>query len=207
MTGCGARHSERDLQVSPTPARFFSGRFQPSSSGGADRLSCLPAYNKLKLHRSTKRCYLCYPALAANYAPFYAAANSKICGESLRRKGGGTIVARTLFGKIPVNSPRFYRCACSVVGASSRTSFSPLAELLPERTLPELQYLQVKWAASMSYSLTLEILRDVFPSAMHSAKKAFATTSHASLVVWTRNSAMNQPPPFTTRLLLWKLRL
>jgi hypothetical protein len=87
----------------------------------------------------------------------------EICGEPLRRKGRGTIVARTLFGKIPVDSPRFYRCACSVVNASSGASFSPLAELLPERTLPELQYLQVKWAASMSYGLTLEILRDVFP--------------------------------------------
>lgn len=86
-----------------------------------------------------------------------------ICGEPLRRKGRGAIVARTLFGKIPVDSPRFYRCACSAGDVSSRASFSPLAELLPERTVPELQYLQVKWAASMSYGLTLEILRDVFP--------------------------------------------
>jgi hypothetical protein len=87
----------------------------------------------------------------------------EICGEALRRKGGGTLVVRTLFGKMPVDSPRFYRCACSESEASSRSSFSPLAKILPDRTLPELQYLQVKWAASMSYGLTLEILRDVFP--------------------------------------------
>jgi len=99
----------------------------------------------------------------AQAAMHVQAQQCEICGDPLRRKGRGTIVARTLFGKMSVDSPRFYRCACSVIGASSRASFSPLAELLPERTLPELQYLQVKWAASMSYGLTLEILRDVFP--------------------------------------------
>jgi hypothetical protein len=87
----------------------------------------------------------------------------EICGEGLRRKGRGTIVARTLFGKMPVDSPRFYRCACTATETLSRTSFSPLAEQLPERTVPDLQYLQAKWAASMSYGLTLETLRDVFP--------------------------------------------
>ena len=85
-----------------------------------------------------------------------------MCAESLRRNGRNTIVVRTLFGKVPIDSPRFYRCTCTSE-ASFRASFSPLAELLPERTVPELQYLQVKWAASMSYGLTLEILRDVFP--------------------------------------------
>ena len=43
----------------------------------------------------------------------------EICGEPLRRKGCGTIVTRTLFGKIPVDSPRFYRCACSVLESGS----------------------------------------------------------------------------------------
>jgi hypothetical protein len=86
----------------------------------------------------------------------------EMCGEALRRKGCGMIVVRTLFGKIPVDSPRFYRCAYSLSVASSRPSFSPLANILPDRTLPELQYLQVKWAASMSYGLNLEILRDVW---------------------------------------------
>jgi hypothetical protein len=85
-----------------------------------------------------------------------------MCAEPLRRNGRNTIVMRTLFGKVPIGSPRFYRCTCASE-ASSRASFSPLAELLPERTAPELQYLQVKWAASMSYGLTLEVLRDVFP--------------------------------------------
>lgn len=85
-----------------------------------------------------------------------------MCDEPLRRNGRNTIVVRTLFGKAPIDSPRFYRCTCASE-APSRASFSPLAELLPERTAPELQYLQVKWAASMSYGLTLEILRDVFP--------------------------------------------
>src|SRR5882724_567308 len=36
----------------------------------------------------------------------------EMCGDALRRKGCGTIIVRTLFGKMPVESPRFYRCAC-----------------------------------------------------------------------------------------------
>jgi hypothetical protein len=53
-----------------------------------------------------------------------------------------------------------YRCACQT---SDRRSFSPLAELLPDRTAPELQYLQTKWASLMSYGLTVDLLEEVLP--------------------------------------------
>ena len=42
-------------------------------------------------------------------------------------------------------------------------SFSPLAELLPERTAPELRYLQSKWASLVSYGLTVDLLEEVLP--------------------------------------------
>jgi hypothetical protein len=42
-------------------------------------------------------------------------------------------------------------------------SFSPLATLLPERTTPDLLYLETKWAALMSYGLTGKLLQDVLP--------------------------------------------
>jgi len=59
-----------------------------------------------------------------------------------------------------IASPRFYRCCCAGRG---RASFSPLADLLCERTAPELRYLQTKWAALMSYGMTVGLLKDVVP--------------------------------------------
>jgi len=38
-----------------------------------------------------------------------------------------------------------------------------LADLLPERTAPELRYLQTKWASLMSYGMTVGLLKDVVP--------------------------------------------
>jgi hypothetical protein len=43
-------------------------------------------------------------------------------------------------------------------------SFSPLAELLTERTAPELAYLENKFAAMISYGLTAELLAELLPT-------------------------------------------
>ena len=51
-------------------------------------------------------------------------------------------------------------CPCQ---EAERTSFSPLAQLLPGRTAPELVYLETKFAALMSYGLTVDILNEVLP--------------------------------------------
>ena len=78
------------------------------------------------------------------------------CGRQRPRKGRHEIVYRTLFGKLRLDSPRLYACACQ---ERNRASVSPLAELLSERTAPELAYLETKFAALMSYGLTVELLR------------------------------------------------
>lgn len=44
-----------------------------------------------------------------------------------------------------------------------KASFSPLARLLPQRSTPELVYLETKWAASMSYGLTSALMKEVLP--------------------------------------------
>ena len=62
----------------------------------------------------------------------------------LRGKGQYPIVFRTVFGHVPLASPRFYRCRCHP--ADSQT-FSPLAELFTEHTAPELLYLESRWAS------------------------------------------------------------
>jgi hypothetical protein len=82
------------------------------------------------------------------------------CGKRRANKGNHEIVYRSLFGKLRIQSPRFYACTC--LGEEKR-SFSPLAEQLPERMAPELRYLQSKWASLMSYGLTVDLLEDVLP--------------------------------------------
>jgi hypothetical protein len=83
-----------------------------------------------------------------------------LCGKSRSQKGNHEIVFRSLFGKIELPSPRLYACSCH---PQEKRSFSPLAELLPERTAPELLYLQTKWASLMSYGLTVDLLEEVLP--------------------------------------------
>ena len=82
------------------------------------------------------------------------------CGRVLARKGQHEIPFRTLFGELHLTSPRLYRCSCR---EKTRTSFSPLPMLLPERTAPELVYLETKFAALMSYGLTVDILGEILP--------------------------------------------
>jgi hypothetical protein len=82
------------------------------------------------------------------------------CGRSLARKGQHEIVFRTLFGELRLCSPRLYSCSCRQVGPAS---FSPVAHQLPQRTAPELVYLETKFAALMSYGLTVDILSEVLP--------------------------------------------
>ena len=55
------------------------------------------------------------------------------CGEPRCPKGNHTLLVRTVFGQIRVKSPRLYHCACQ---PHETKTFSPLAELLPNRTYP-----------------------------------------------------------------------
>jgi len=84
------------------------------------------------------------------------------CGKALRHNGRHKIVLRTLFGKLQIESPRLYRCGCR---GKKRSSFSPVATALPERTSAELLYLETKWASLVSYGMTLKMLGEVLPVA------------------------------------------
>jgi hypothetical protein len=92
------------------------------------------------------------------------------------KNGSHQLTFRTLFGTMKLASQRFFTCACqkariSILGQKDKMqqqkkpqmSFSPLANLLPERTAPEFVYLQTKWAAVMSYERTAKFLEEVFP--------------------------------------------
>jgi len=83
------------------------------------------------------------------------------CGQPRACKDCQSIVVRTPFGKLKLVSPRLYRCRCE--GCEGPKSFSPLAGLLPERTSPELVYLETKFAALVSYGLSVQLLQEVLP--------------------------------------------
>ena len=83
------------------------------------------------------------------------------CGRRRRAKGSYPIVFRTLFGDIPVASPRLHRCACE--GASAPATFSPLTELLPDHVAPERLYLEARWASLAPYGAAAAMMGDVLP--------------------------------------------
>ncbi|WP_338877360.1 ISKra4 family transposase (plasmid) [Spirosoma sp. SC4-14] len=69
------------------------------------------------------------------------------------------LTLRTLFGTVRLRSPRF-----TVFQLLDKPqTVSPLRSLLTQRTTPEMLYLETKWAASLSYSQTATLLKDVLP--------------------------------------------
>ena len=82
------------------------------------------------------------------------------CGRRLRRKGSCSIRYRTVFGDIPVTSPRYYRCGCK---DRRPQTFSPLTELLADHTAPELLWLETRWASLVSFGTATSLLKDVLP--------------------------------------------
>ena len=78
------------------------------------------------------------------------------CRRRLRKKGTHAIRYRTVFGDISVNSPRYYRCRCK--GRRPKT-FSPLTELLPNHTTPELLWLETRWASLVSFGVSVDLLK------------------------------------------------
>jgi hypothetical protein len=88
------------------------------------------------------------------------AATCPACEAAHRHKDTRQIVVRTLFGVLRLASPRWWHCSCSIHEAAT---FSPLAELLPERTTPELSYLEAKFAGLVSYQTSAKLLAEVLP--------------------------------------------
>jgi transposase len=64
------------------------------------------------------------------------------CGNPRTGKGYHDLSVRTVFGYLKVKCPRLHHCGCRP--HESKTS-SPLADLLPEHTKPELLFLETKW--------------------------------------------------------------
>jgi hypothetical protein len=82
------------------------------------------------------------------------------CGRPRRHKDKPTIVVRSLFGTLRLPSPRWWHCPCT---AQSTRTFRPPAVLLPERTTPELMYLESKFAGLTSYGASTTLLAELPP--------------------------------------------
>ena len=87
--------------------------------------------------------------------------NCHQCHKELKLKSHNKIVYRTLFGKLKLSNPRLYVCSCD--SDNKNKSFSLLSPVLTERSSPELQYLQTKWASLVSYGMAATILEDLLP--------------------------------------------
>jgi hypothetical protein len=77
--------------------------------------------------------------------------------ERLRKKGNYKVKLKTLFGDITFDSPRYY--------GEDKKTFSPLNELLPNHTTPELLFLETKWACLIPFEKTANLLKEVLPVA------------------------------------------
>src|SRR5205807_550917 len=66
------------------------------------------------------------------------------CGRERSLKDHKTLGLRTLFGKLSLHSPRVRQCCRQSDGPAS---ISPLTTLVSERSAPELQYLETRWAS------------------------------------------------------------
>ena len=101
-------------------------------------------------------------ALATRQAATWLRAQTSCprCRLPLRHKDSRRIFVRTVFGKVAVASPRLWSCPCA--GAAPR-SVSLLSRALARRVTPELEYLQVKWAAHLSFATATALLKEVLP--------------------------------------------
>lgn len=93
-----------------------------------------------------------------------AARRCLACGADRGIRGHHPLTCRTAFGTLPLTATRLRRCRCGADPvARNRASFSPLADLLPGRSTPELLCLETRWGALVSYGLAARMLGDVLP--------------------------------------------
>jgi hypothetical protein len=83
------------------------------------------------------------------------------CRQLRAIKGYHRLRFRSAFGDLALRSPRWCRCACA--RPSGPATFSALNSILTTHTAPELEMLQAKWAAHVSFAAVAELLHDVLP--------------------------------------------
>jgi hypothetical protein len=83
------------------------------------------------------------------------------CHRPRNIKGYHSLRFRSAFGDLALRSPRWLRCSCA--DPSTPASYSALNALLTTHTAPELEFLQAKWSAHLSFAAVAALLQDVLP--------------------------------------------
>lgn len=119
------------------------------------------------------------------------------CGSKLSLKGWHERQLRTVFGRVKVRSARFRYCACA--GKRAGASFSPLVQVLPACVTPELEYLQVKWAAHLPYAAAAQLLAEVLPISLAISVTGVKRRVRAVGAELEQSAAGAQPPQNSRR--------
>jgi len=85
------------------------------------------------------------------------------CGTRQRSKGSSLVVFRTLYGDVPLASPRLHRCPCQ--STDGPATLLPLSILIPGQIAPERLYLEARWSSLVPYAAAAGLLTDVLPIA------------------------------------------
>ncbi len=91
---------------------------------------------------------------------------ARVCQECLtlrRQRDCRTRTIQTLFGTVKVDAPRISVCPCSNEMGLVDLSFSPLAQLLPDRCTPELRRVQADLGARHSFREAAKLLSTLLP--------------------------------------------
>lgn len=120
------------------------------------------------------------------------------CGSALAHKDSRSIVMRTVFGKVEIQSPRLWTCSCGAKQGEPRRSMSPLSKAVPQRATPELEYLQAKWAAHLPDRQATDLLHEVLPLdkgiSLGSTRRRILAVGHA-LDAQIERDIVSRPKP------------
>ena len=100
---------------------------------------------------------------------------ARVCPECLklrRQRDCRTRTIQTLFGTVVADAPRISICPCSNTMGFVDLSFSPLAQLLPDRCIPELRRIQAELGARHSFREAGRLLSTLLPC---------SSTNHATI--------------------------
>ena len=115
----------------------------------------------------------------------------KACGTRRRSKGSSPVVFRTLYGDVPLASPRLDRCRCQ--DADGPVTLLPLRALIPGQIAPERLYLEARWSSLVPYAAAAGLLAEVLPIA--SAANRTTVREHVLRVAERAEAALGDERP------------
>jgi hypothetical protein len=95
---------------------------------------------------------------------FARARRGTCCGQLRKVHDRRTRALQTLFGSAEIDAPRLKPCGCRSADGRTGTISSPISQLLPGRSTPELQRVQAELGARQSFREASRLLSSLLPS-------------------------------------------